>query len=111
RPRLDGDSRAGAALSVAQVTGTPIMFASTGESMTDFELFHPDRMADRILDMGDIMTLIEQAERTFDEKETEKLAKKVQAGEDFDLNDFLTQMSALKKMGSVKKLFSMMPGM
>ena len=109
--KLDGDSRGGAALSVAQVTGKPIMFASTGESMTDFELFHPDRMADRILDMGDIMTLIEQAERTFDEKETEKLAKKVQAGEDFDLNDFLTQMSALKKMGSVKKLLSMMPGM
>src|SRR5699024_7009138 len=86
--KLDGDSRGGAALSVAEVTGKPIMFASTGESMKDFEQFHPDRMADRILDMGDILTLIEQAEKNFDEKETEKLKKKVEAGEDFDLNDF-----------------------
>jgi signal recognition particle subunit SRP54 len=109
--KLDGDSRGGAALSVAEVTGKPIMFASTGEGMTDFEQFHPDRMADRILDMGDILTLIEQAEKTFDEKEAEKLAKKVEKGEDFDLNDFLTQMSALKKMGSLKKMLGMMPGM
>ena len=109
--KLDGDSRGGAALSVAEVTGKPIMFASTGESMKEFEQFHPDRMADRILDMGDIMTLIEQAEKNFDEKETEKLQKKVEAGEDFDLNDFLTQMSGLKKMGSMKKMLGMMPGM
>ncbi|MGO2861494.1 MAG: signal recognition particle protein [Brevibacterium sp.] len=109
--KLDGDSRGGAALSVAEVTGKPIMFASTGESMKDFEQFHPDRMADRILDMGDILTLIEQAEKNFDEKETAKLQKKVEAGEDFDLNDFLTQMSGLKKMGSMKKMLGMMPGM
>jgi signal recognition particle subunit SRP54 len=107
--KLDGDSRGGAALSVAQVTGRPIMFASTGEGMKDFEQFHPDRMADRILDMGDILTLIEQAEKTFDQKETEKLAKKVEAGEDFDLNDFLTQMAAIKKMGSLKKMLGMLP--
>jgi signal recognition particle subunit SRP54 len=109
--KLDGDSRGGAALSVAQVTGKPIMFASTGEGMKDFEQFHPDRMADRILDMGDILTLIEQAEKNFDQKEAEKLAKKVESGEDFDLNDFLTQMAALKKMGSLKKMLTMMPGM
>ncbi|MFL0575633.1 signal recognition particle protein [Brevibacterium luteolum] len=109
--KLDGDSRGGAALSVAQVTGKPIMFASTGEGMKDFEQFHPDRMADRILDMGDILTLIEQAEKTFDQEQTQKLAKKVQAGEDFDLNDFLTQMAAVKKMGSLKKMIGMMPGM
>ncbi|GAA4284927.1 signal recognition particle protein [Brevibacterium daeguense] len=107
--KLDGDSRGGAALSVAQVTGRPIMFASTGEGMKDFEQFHPDRMADRILDMGDILTLIEQAEKTFDQKETEKLAKKVESGEDFDLDDFLTQMAAIKKMGSLKKMLGMLP--
>ena len=109
--KLDGDSRGGAALSVAEVTGKPIMFASTGENMTDFEQFHPDRMADRILDMGDILTLIEQAEKTFDKKEAEKFAKKVSAGEDFDLNDFLSQMAQIKKMGSLKKMIGMMPGM
>ena len=109
--KVDGDSRGGAALSVAQVTGKPIMFSSTGENIRDFEQFHPDRMADRILDMGDIMTLIEQAEKTFDEKETEKLAKKVSSGEDFDLNDFLTQLAAVRKMGSLKKMLGMMPGM
>ena len=109
--KLDGDSRGGAALSVAEVTGRPIMFASTGESMTDFEQFHPDRMADRILDMGDILTLIEQAEKNFDEKETAKLQKKFESGEDFDLNDFLTQMAGLRKMGSMKKKLGMMPGM
>ncbi|RAC06344.1 signal recognition particle protein, partial [Burkholderia multivorans] len=109
--KLDGDSRGGAALSVAEVTGKPIMFASTGESMTDFEPFHPDRMADRILDMGDILTLIEQAEKNFDEKETAKLQKKFESGEDFDLNDFLTQMAGLRKMGSMKKMLGMMPGM
>src|SRR5699024_896007 len=109
--KLDGDSRGGAALSVAEVTGKPIMFASTGESMKDFEQFHPDRMADRILDMGDILTLIEQAEKNFDEKETEKLKKKVEAGEDFDLTDFLTQTAGLKKMGSMKKRLGMLPGM
>ena len=109
--KLDGDSRGGAALSVAEVTGKPIMFASTGEGLKDFELFHPDRMADRILDMGDILTLIEQAEKTFDAKQSEKLAKKVQSGESFDLNDFLSMMESIKKMGSLKKMLRMMPGM
>ncbi|MCG7300570.1 signal recognition particle protein [Brevibacterium ravenspurgense] len=109
--KLDGDSRGGAALSVAEVTGKPIMFASTGEGLKDFEQFHPDRMADRILDMGDIMTLIEQAERTFDKKEAEKLAKKVESGDGFDLEDFLKQIGAIRKMGSMKKMLGMIPGM
>ncbi|MCI2264586.1 signal recognition particle protein [Sediminivirga luteola] len=108
--KLDGDARGGAALSVASVTGKPIMFASTGEGLTDFETFHPDRMASRILDMGDVLTLIEQAEKTFDAKQTEQLAKKVEKGEDFDLNDFLVQMESIKKMGSLKKMIAMMPG-
>ncbi|MDR0482591.1 MAG: signal recognition particle protein Srp54 [Cellulomonadaceae bacterium] len=109
--KLDGDARGGAALSVATVTGRPIMFASTGEKLTDFEVFHPDRMASRILDMGDIMTLIEQAERAFDAAEAEKMAAKVASGEDFTLADFLVQMQQMKKMGSMKKMLGMMPGM
>ncbi len=88
--KLDGDARGGAALSVVTVTGVPIMFGSTGEKLTDFELFHPDRMASRILDMGDVLTLIEQAEKAFDSKEAEKMAGKVMAGEDFTLDDFLS---------------------
>ncbi|MCL1801499.1 MAG: signal recognition particle protein Srp54 [Promicromonosporaceae bacterium] len=109
--KLDGDARGGAALSVASVTGAPIMFASTGEKLTDFEVFHPDRMASRILDMGDILTLIEQAERAFDTAEAEKMAAKVAAGEDFTLADFLSQMEQMKKMGSMKKMLGMLPGM
>jgi signal recognition particle subunit SRP54 len=89
----------------------PIMFGSTGEKLTDFELFHPDRMASRILDMGDVLTLIEQAEKAFDAKEAEKMAGKVMAGEDFTLDDFLSQMQALRKMGSLGKLLGMLPGM
>jgi len=89
----------------------PIMFGSTGEKLTDFELFHPDRMASRILDMGDVLTLIEQAEKAFDSKEAEKMAGKVLAGEDFTLDDFLSQMQALRKMGSLGKLLGMLPGM
>ncbi|MCJ7826770.1 MAG: signal recognition particle protein Srp54, partial [Demequinaceae bacterium] len=99
--KLDGDARGGAALSVAQVTGLPIMFASTGEKPTDFEVFHPDRMASRILDMGDVLTLIEHAEQTFDAGEAERMATKVAKGEDFTLDDFLSQMQQLKKMGSM----------
>lgn len=108
--KLDGDARGGAALSVTTVTQKPIMFASTGEKLTDFEIFHPDRMASRILDMGDVLTLIEQAEKTFDKTETERLAKKVQTGEDFTLTDFMEQMKQLKKMGNLGKMLSMLPG-
>ncbi len=109
--KLDGDARGGAALSVVGVTGKPIMYASTGEKLTDFELFHPDRMASRILDMGDVLTLIEQAEKAFDAKEAEKLAGKVVSGEDFTLDDFLAQMQAVRKMGSLGKMLGMLPGM
>ncbi|GAA1970669.1 signal recognition particle protein [Isoptericola halotolerans] len=109
--KLDGDARGGAALSVAKVTGRPIMFASTGEKLTDFEVFHPDRMASRILDMGDVLTLIEQAEKAFDADEAEKMAAKVAGGEDFTLSDFLVQMQQMKKLGSMKKMLGMMPGM
>ena len=109
--KLDGDARGGAALSVASVTGRPILYASTGEKLTDFEVFHPDRMASRILDMGDVLTLIEQAEKSFDAEQTEKMAGKLAAGEDFTLEDFLEQMNQLKKMGSMKKMFGMLPGM
>ena len=109
--KLDGDARGGAALSVVGVTGKPVMFASVGEKLADFEAFHPDRMASRILDMGDVLTLIEQAEKAFDADEAEKMAAKVAKGEDFTLNDFLAQMQAVKKMGSIGKLMGMLPGM
>ncbi|MFD6179454.1 MULTISPECIES: signal recognition particle protein [unclassified Isoptericola] len=109
--KLDGDARGGAALSVATITGRPIMFASTGEKLTDFEVFHPDRMASRILDMGDVLTLIEQAEKAFDAEEAAKMAAKVEKGEDFTLADFLVQMQQMKKLGSMKKMLGMMPGM
>lgn len=109
--KLDGDARGGAALSVASVTGRPILFASTGEKLTDFEVFHPDRMASRILDMGDVLTLIEQAERTFDAEQAEKMAGKLASGQDFTLEDFLVQMQQLRKMGPLKNMFGMLPGM
>ncbi|QGQ19681.1 signal recognition particle protein [Cellulomonas sp. JZ18] len=109
--KLDGDARGGAALSIASVTGRPIMFASTGEKLTDFEVFHPDRMASRILDMGDVLTLIEQAEKAFDADQAEKMAGKLVGGEDFTLEDFLVQMQQLRNMGSIKKMFGMLPGM
>lgn len=108
--KLDGDARGGAALSVRHVTGKPIMYASTGEGLKDFEVFHPDRMASRILDMGDVMSLIEQAERNWDRSEAEKMAKKFADQEDFTLDDFMSQMQQLKKMGSMKKMLMMMPG-
>ncbi len=108
--KLDGDARGGAALSVAEVTGRPIMFSSIGEGVTDFEVFHPDRMASRILDMGDVLTLIEQAERAFDKRQTDEMARKFLAEEDFTFDDFLEQMSAIKKMGSLKSMLKMMPG-
>ncbi|MGN6302817.1 MAG: signal recognition particle protein, partial [Angustibacter sp.] len=109
--KLDGDARGGAALSVATVTGRPIMFASTGEKLEDFEVFHPDRMASRILDMGDVMTLIEQAQKAFDAEQAEKMARKFVEEEEFTFDDFLAQMQAVKQMGSLKKMLGMMPGM
>jgi signal recognition particle subunit SRP54 len=107
--KLDGDARGGAALSVSSVTGKPIIFASTGEGLDAFEPFYPDRMASRILDMGDILTLIEQAQKQFDEVEAAKLAEKL-AKDAFTLEDFLDQMQQLKKMGSMKDLISKLPG-
>ncbi|MBB5632507.1 signal recognition particle subunit SRP54 [Cryobacterium mesophilum] len=107
--KLDGDARGGAALSVASVTGRPIMFASTGEGLGDFEPFYPDRMASRILDLGDILTLIEQAQKTFDEEEARKTAEKF-ATDSFTLEDFLSQMQQLKNMGSIKNMLGMLPG-
>ncbi|WP_407342317.1 signal recognition particle protein [Pengzhenrongella phosphoraccumulans] len=109
--KLDGDARGGAALSVASVTGRPIMFASTGEKLTDFEVFHPDRMASRILDMGDVLTLIEHAEKMFDAEQAEEMAAKLASGTGFTLEDFLVQMQQLKNMGSMKKMLGMLPGM
>ena len=109
--KLDGDARGGAALSIVTVTGRPIMFASVGEKLAEFETFHPDRMASRILDMGDVMTLIEQAEKAFDAEQAERMSRKVAAGEDFTLDDFLEQMQAVKKMGSLGKILGMLPGM
>jgi len=107
--KLDGDTRGGAALSVASVTGRPIVFASTGERLDDFEPFHPDRMASRILDLGDILTLIEQAQKAFDEEEAKRVAEKF-ATDTFTLEDFLAQMQQLKNMGSIKSMLGMLPG-
>ncbi|MFV0461908.1 MAG: signal recognition particle protein [Nostocoides sp.] len=109
--KLDGDARGGAALSVVGTTGKPILFASTGEGLTDVEVFHPDRMASRILDMGDVLTLIEQAQRAFDERQAKEMERKFLAQEDFTFDDFLQQMAAIKKMGSLKSMLAMMPGM
>jgi signal recognition particle subunit SRP54 len=110
--KLDGDARGGAALSVAQITGRQVMFASNGEKVTDFDVFHPDRMASRILGMGDMLTLIEQAEKAFDAEEAAKAAAKLQGtGGEFTLDDFLQQMQAVRKMGSLSKIFGMLPGM
>ncbi|PZS33680.1 MAG: signal recognition particle protein, partial [Pseudonocardiales bacterium] len=108
--KLDGDARGGAALSVRHVTGQPILFASTGEKLADFDVFHPERMASRILGMGDVLTLIEQAERSFDVDQAEKMAGKLQQGADFTLEDFLEQMIAIKKMGPIGNLLGMLPG-
>jgi signal recognition particle subunit SRP54 len=109
--KLDGDARGGAALSIASITGKPVMFASAGEKMTDFDLFHPDRMASRILDMGDMLTLIEQAEKTFDETESRQAAEKLLQTGDFTLDDFLKQMQQIRKLGSMSKIMGMLPGM
>ena len=108
--KLDGDARGGAALSVRYVTGQPIMFASNGEKLEDFDVFHPDRMASRILGMGDMLTLIEQAEKTFDADEAEKMAAKLSSGTDFTLEDFLGQLQAIRRMGPIGNLLGMLPG-
>ena len=107
--KLDGDARGGAALSVKEVIGRPIAFASTGEKLTEFEQFHPDRMAGRILGMGDMLTLIEQAEQAFEQGKAEEAAEKLMGGE-FTLDDFLDQMQQLKKMGPLGNILGMMPG-
>jgi len=109
--KLDGDARGGAALSVREVTGRPIMFASTGEKLADFDVFHPERMASRILGMGDVLTLIEHAERAFEADEAEAMAAKVLSGNDFTLEDFLEQMMAIRKMGPIANLLGMLPGL
>jgi signal recognition particle subunit SRP54 len=107
--KLDGDSRGGAALSVKEVIGRPIAFASVGEKLGDFEAFHPDRMAGRILGMGDVLTLIEKAEQAYDQDEAAKAAEKLQKGS-FTLEDFLDQMQQVKKMGPIQNLVGMLPG-
>jgi signal recognition particle subunit SRP54 len=109
--KLDGDARGGAALSVRHVTGEPILFASTGEKLEDFDVFHPDRMASRILGMGDVLTLIEQAELAFDEDQKEKMTSKLLGGEQFTLEDFLDQLIAVRRMGPIANVLAMMPGM
>jgi signal recognition particle subunit SRP54 len=107
--KLDGDARGGAALSVKEVTGVPILFAGTGEKLEDFEPFHPDRMASRILGMGDVLTLIEKAEETFDAEEAAKAQEKLQKGT-FTLDDFLDQMRQVRKMGPLQNIVGMLPG-
>jgi signal recognition particle subunit SRP54 len=108
--KIDGDARGGAALSIKEVTGRPILFAGTGEKVEDFESFHPDRMASRILGMGDVLTLIEKAEAAFDEGEAEKAEAKLRKGQ-FTLEDFLEQMRQVRKMGPLQNLIGMLPGM
>lgn len=107
--KLDGDTRGGAALSVRAVTGKPILYSGTGEKLDDLEEFHPDRMASRILGMGDMLSLIEKAEQELDQKEAERTAQRL-AENKFDLNDLLAQFAQIKKMGSVKNIMSMLPG-
>ena len=106
--KLDGDTRGGAALSIKAVTGKPIKFSGTGEKLSDIEPFYPDRMASRILGMGDMMTLIEKAQEAFDEKEAEKLVKR--GPQELTLEDFLSQMQQMKKMGGLQSMLSMLPG-
>ncbi len=108
--KLDGDARGGAALSIVELTGRPIMFASSGEKLEDFDLFHPDRMASRILDLGDMLTLIEQAEKAFDADQTANLAGRLASGEGFTLEDFVEQLSMVRKLGPIGNLLGMLPG-
>lgn len=108
--KLDGDARGGAALSIKSVTGVPIKFIGVGEKTADFEVFHPDRLASRILGMGDVVSLVEKAQEHIDQKEAERMAEKMRKA-DFNLEDFLTQMQQVKKMGSMQSILGMMPGM
>lgn len=108
--KLDGDARGGAALSIASLTGRPIMFVSNGEKIADFDIFYPERMASRILGMGDVATLAEQAQKAFNPNTTKKLEEKFVKGEDFTLEDFLEQIEAMSKMGNMGKLLGMLPG-
>ena len=108
--KLDGDARGGAALSITKLTGKPIIFASTGEKLSDFDLFYPDRMASRILGMGDIATLAEKAKKALDTESSKKLEEKFIKGEEFTLEDFLEQLQGISKMGNMSKILSMMPG-
>ena len=108
--KLDGDTRGGAALSVKKVTGKPIKFAATGEKLSDIEVFHPERMASRILGMGDVLSIIEKAEEAFDLEEAEKIEKQLKKRE-FDLDDYLVQLRQVKKMGSFSSILKMIPGM
>ena len=109
--KLDGDARGGAAISVKKVTGKPIKFVGTGEKLNEIEEFHPDRMASRILGMGDVLSIIEQAEEAFDREEAEKLEKKLRKNKELDLNDYLAQLKQVKKMGSFSSILKMIPGM
>ena len=108
--KLDGDARGGAALSITQLTGKPIMFSSNGEKLSDFDIFYPDRMASRILGLGDVATLAEQAKKAFDVESSARLEEKFARGDDFTLEDFLEQLEAMSKMGSMSKLLGMLPG-
>jgi signal recognition particle subunit SRP54 len=108
--KLDGDARGGAALSIAALTGKPVMFASTGEKLADFDVFHPDRMATRILDMGDVLSLIERAEKAFDAEQTASIAERMMSGDGFTLEDFVEQLNMLRKLGPLKNILGMMPG-
>jgi len=108
--KLDGDARGGAALSIKSITGVPIKFVGTGEKTEDFETFHPDRLASRILGMGDVVSLVEKAQENIDVKEAERMAEKMRKSE-FDLEDFPSQMQQVKKMGSMQSIMGMMPGM
>ncbi len=108
--KLDGDARGGAALSITALTGKPIMFASTGEKLSDFDMFHPDRMASRILDMGDVLSLIEQAEKAFDADQAASMASRLMSGDGFTLEDFIEQLAMLRKLGPIQNLLGMMPG-
>ena len=108
--KLDGDARGGASLSITQLTGKPIMFSSNGEKLSDFDIFYPDRMASRILGLGDVATLAEQAKKAFDGESSARLEEKFARGDDFTLEDFLEQLEAMSKMGSMSKLLGMLPG-
>jgi signal recognition particle subunit SRP54 len=107
---MDGDARGGAALSIKTITGVPIKFVGTGEKTADFDTFYPDRLASRILGMGDVVSLVERAQETIDQKEAEKMAEKLRKA-DFNLEDFLAQMQQIKKLGSMQSIIGMMPGM